>query len=287
MKIILSIIFVSFSFLLSCTKTGNPINPADPKLKRVIYSTDTINPLCVPCPPTISYNAESFSYDFEGRLITRVLTKTTLLPTPVRTDTTAIYTYYYMSNSSSPLIIGYTDRHTGSNPANHLLSYDTQNRIIKDAVTNPQIGNNKLTLFTYLPGAVIEYEEQTFPIGLQVTTDTLFIAANNVTQEKLKVANTHREMVYTASAYRNPFSYVNNYSLLSSDYKNGSNSVSFSIYSPQNITYNFPSQTAVKYWNNSSAITQYTAAFQTTLDSFGRIQSFRSSGNKLISFEYY
>jgi hypothetical protein len=242
----------------------------------------------VGCPPEISFTSEDFIYDANGRLTTRRLTKNILAPTP-RIDTTATYTYYYAPASSSPLITGYLDTHAGGAPSNHVLAYDAQGRLVSDSITNPYVIYNKVSLFQYSPGYVFEYDRQTDAVLTAIVHDTLYISGNGVVQERSLSINTHREITHTLSVYRNPLSYVNNFLLLGSDYKNGTGLLSFPIYFSQNITYDFPTQTDVRSWTNPLSVTQYTAILGITVDSQNRIKSYRNTanGNKVTYFEYY
>ena len=117
----------------------------------------------------------------------------------------------------------------------------------------------------------------------------MLISGNNIISEKMASASSFRELSYTFSLYRNPFSYINNFILFASDYKNGSNLLAFTISTPQNITYDFATQTEVKYWNGTSTPTQYTTVITPTLDSLGRINTISNSsnGNKTTVFNYY
>ncbi|MEO7490266.1 MAG: hypothetical protein ABIU77_24325, partial [Ferruginibacter sp.] len=289
MKTIFYTFLIAFCLLLSCKKSekNNHYNTANTKVKSVLYGRDSVAPLCYPCDPIITQKSEGFVYDNLDRLRTRFLITSTLSNNPIRIDTTETFAYSYSDNSS--LIAGYVDQITGSIPINHILLYDLQKRLLTDSVTNPQVSNNKVSYFSYLQDTIIEFEKQTFPIGTQVKIDTMVLSGSNILQEKINSSLSFTELSYTITSDRNPFSYINNFSILASDYKNGSNSDLFSIYTPQNITYNIASQTLVKYWNGSSPITQYTVMLATTLDSLGRVNSIsnRSRRDKKTTFSYY
>lgn len=280
---------ICLSFFVSCKKTENHNAEltTDQKLKKISYGIDSAVPLCTSCPPLITEKAEHFYYDNLDRLVSRMLTTTTLSFNPVITDTTSVYLYFYSDNSF--MISSYTDQPARSIAINHILKYDSKNRLISDSITNPQMGNNKLTSFTYLPDTIIQYEKQSFPAGTEIKIDSMFIEGGNIVREKITSGSSFRELTYSSSTFRNPFSYINNFTLLASDYKNGANSSLFSIYTPQNITYNIASNTDIKTWNNTSPVSNSTSVLTTTLDSTGRVKttSKSSNGNKVTTFEYF
>lgn len=280
MKKIFTHFLLGIVLLISCDKNDNtPPTTATHKLKTIISGNDTMALVCYLCPPVITQNAENFKYDYLDRLTARIVTTTTLSSDPIYIDTSEIFTYSYIDNSAK--IISYSHKKYGST-IEHLLTYDSENRLIKDSITNPQVGNNKLSIFTYLPDTIIHNETQSFIAGIEMKSDTMIISGNSIFKEKIRGFIT-RYLIYSLSSYRNPLSYVNNFSLLASDYKNGSGSTLFMIYNPQYITYNLTTQTQV------NASTPYTTFFTVTLDSLNRVKSFTNSsnGNKVTTFEYY
>jgi hypothetical protein len=252
------------------------------KLKRILNAIDTITPLCSPsCPASISRNEEEFIYDNLNRLTKRLLVKRNISNVPETIDTISIFNYSYSDNSAT--IFSYSERTNNSNiEVFHTLSYDAQNRILKDSVTNPQTGNNKVTKFAYFQDTIIQVEQQNFIAGTEIKIDTMILLGSNIVKEKIKGIGS-RELVYTVSGYKNPLSYVNNFSLLASDLKNGSNSTLFMINTPQYITYNMTSETRI------TTSSTYISTFTIKVDSLNRVISFTKSanGNKVTSFEYY
>jgi hypothetical protein len=264
------------------------LNITSPKLKRILNPIDTIFLLCNPaCPPIVTQNIETYVYDNLGRLVKRFLTTVRLSDIPTRIDTMSIFSYHYSGNNQ--LILGYTEDRNSSIPVNHIISYDNLNRIISDSIFNPQQYNNKVTIFNYLTDSIIQTERQLFPVGLQIKIDTMLLLGNNIFKERIKSFSTIREISHSFSSYRNPLSYVNNFSLLASDYKNGTNSSLYMIQTPQFITYNQATETLVVNTNNGAVTSQYISIYAINVDSFDRVQSFTNSsnGNKVTSFEYY
>ncbi len=287
MKILAALILTIILF--SCDDFSNRdfVLSPDPTLKSIHYSNDTVYLLCGGCPPQISFKKEDFFYDPQGRLSLRRLTTTNVSPGPTRIDTTATYVYSYAGSNSS-LISGYTDTHRAVGTINHVLAYDSQGRLISDSVTNPQVSNNKVSLFQYLAGYVVEYDRQTDAVLTMIVRDTFYISGTGVMQERFLANTTHRVISHTLSIYRNPLSYVNNFLLFASDYKNETGLISFPIYYPQNITYYFPVQTDVSYWTNPASVTQYSTGYAITVDAQNRIQSYTNSTDyKTAYFEYY
>lgn len=267
------------------------MNP--PKLKRILYPKDSAFLLCnPPCSNwIITQGIETFIYDSFDRLIRREFTRTRVddFSNIMHTDTLSYLNYQY--NMGNSIITGYFEKKYDSTYpiVNHILVYDFLNRLILDSISNPQVSNNKITRFTYLMDTVLQYEVQSFPAGVEIKFDTMLLAGNNVVQENITFNSTRWEFKYSLSSYRNPLSYVNNFSLLSSDNKNSSNSSLFMIHKPQFITYNLTNSTIRKYWSASSSGIPQSQFFTITVDSFNTVQSYIDSysGNKLTTFEYY
>ena len=283
--IALSILITGFSLMfISCKKNQviSSNNNEITRLKRIMNSYDTIYPLCSPaCPPYISREEQLFIYDGSDRLTQRLVLRSDISGLAEKIDTMSIFTYRY--NDNSAVIYSYSEK--GIYPAIeiiHNLSYDSQNRILKDSITNPQPDNNKVTRFTYLQDSIIQFEKQGFPAGTEIKTDTMIVFSNNIVKEKIS-GFISWGLIYTIANNRNPLSYVNNFSLLASDLKNASNSTLFMIYNPQYITYNITSETQV------ISSSPYTSVFNITTDSLDRVKSFTNSSNsnKVTSYEYY
>lgn len=290
MKILSFTLFTCFCFLISCNKSENTnlALPLAPRLKLITFSKDTITPLCATCVPVISQKAELFLYDNSDRIISRTLTTTILTNTPITIDTTIIYKYVY----SGSLIASYSEEKNNT-IINHVLDYDLQNRLIRDSIVNPQLTNNKVSYFEYFPNSIIQTNVFSDAVVASISIDTMLLSGNNITREIIQTTTSsgtinYREINYTLSLNQNPLSYVNNFSLLSSDYKNGSGFYSFLIYSPQNITHSIVSQVTTKYWSNTSGVTQYSTNFSSSLDSLGRVQFFKDiTNNRQSIYEYY
>ncbi len=261
---------------------------AGPKLKKIIYPKDTITPLCSPpsyCPPTISQEVELFTYDSMNRIVKRVLTTTFQTDTFTTNDTTHVFAYFYDNGSQN--ISGYSHlRRYADTIAEHVLIYDNLNRLITDSIVNPREGNNKITHFYYGADTVIEHEKQVYPAGIQYRMDTMLLSGRNVYKVNRSTMSWKHDFLF--SNYRNPLSYVNNFSLMASDRKNAGASDIFMIYYPEFITYNQVSESTTQYLSSGQPV-QYGSTYTITADIFNRIEIIRksSSGNKATTFEYY
>jgi hypothetical protein len=227
----------------------------------------------------VTQNTETFVLDHLDRLVQRVRINTNLSYNPITTDTVEIFSYVYTGNDS---IVASYNHQTRSGLVNHSLEYDSQRRLLRDSVTNPAARSNKVTRFTYLPGMIVEYERQTLgAFGTRVKSDTFFLVGNDIASHKFATGTN----VFTLSPHRNPLSYLSNFSLRASDYKNEIASLSFNIYTPYNVTFNQASQVAV---NATAGGTSYVAVLNYSLDSLGRVKSFTNSANadKRTIFEY-
>ena len=288
MKILLVIFLVGLYASTSCNKTEIDVsNTKNKKLKSIFYSRDTTGLLCTGCSMEITQKAEHFFYDNLGRLISRVLTTTRHTNTPATTDTNEIYSYTYSGIS----LTNYTQQQNNIT-VNHLLTYDLRNRLIKDSVINPEVFNNKVSYFTYLRDTIIQTNYFSDAIVSTISRDTIVIKGKNIIKEKIKtIANgtvNYREINYSLSNYQNPLSYVNNFSLLSSDYKNGNNFYLFLINTPQNVTYNLASRVSVTYWSNVSQPITYSTSFTIALDLMGRVSTVNNiNNNKQTLYTYY
>ena len=200
--------------------------------------------------------------------------------TCARIDTTAIYSYTY----SGLRIIAYSEDKRGV-IINHILNYDTQNRLLKDTIINPSLTNNKTTYFEYLPDTIIQTNIFSNAVLSAFSKDTIILIGNTISKEFIRTHNSNgtssdQEFTYTASSFRNPLNYVNNNVLFASDYKNESGFYTFSIYNPQNIMPVLATQVVTKSWNNSLPPTQFTAYLASTLDSLGRVHSIIELNNR-------
>ncbi len=276
------IVFLATIFI-SCKKSNVTTNNNDViKLKRIMNGNDTTVLLCSPsCPSVISRNEEEFIYDELNRITQRLITIRRISNVPETIDTMSIFNYSY--NDNTAVIYSYSEKTIYSIiKIMHTLSYDSQNRILKDSIINPQPDNNKVTKFIYLQDTIIQLEKQNFIAGEEVKIDTMIMTANNIVKEKIRGFTT-RDLLYTVSSHINPLSYVNNFSLLASDLKNGSNSTLFMIYTPQYITLNMTREIEI------ISSSPYVSTFDITLDPLDRVMSFTNSsnGSKITSFEYY
>ena len=286
--------FIScFILFFSCTKNNsNPGNQDDPKfkLKTIFYPVDSVTLLCGNCPPIVTQESENFIYDSSGRLTSIIVIATTLSDNPVSIDTSAVYSYFYSDNTF--LISSYTQTINGY-ATNHLLTYNSENKIISDSVTNPQISNNKVSYFQYNQGYIVVTDKQTYPIGTQIIVDTMTIDDNNITKEIIKkvvLSNPqniwNEDLTYSTTSYQNPLSLVNNISLWGSDYKNGVDAI---FYNGEKFSNNLASQKITKYWSNNIPLTEYTSVYTAVLDTLGRVISVTNSsdGNGKTEYEYY
>lgn len=291
----LPLLLIFCCLLLACHKNISDIlQNTDPRIKLITASNDTVQPLCQGCPPTVTKSTEYFTYDVFGRLVTRTFTVAHLYPPPLRTDTSTIVTYQYPGNSTSSLISGYIEYPGLGSPVVHVIGYDNLLRVISDSVINPPAPYFKLSSFAYYPGYVVVTDKQTQPTGTVTVADTFLYAGYNVLEEKYGsrgpgASSINRDILHTPSAFRNPLSYLNNFNLLSTEYKNGNGLLSYGIYYTQNLTWYFPQQSLVKTKTGSSPVTQYTSVFSISTDSLNRITAYgnTSNGRKIIYFEYY
>jgi hypothetical protein len=286
MKNVLRLVCI-VTFLFSCKKSATPDDTTtnqptvQSKLKKIV-SVDTVVLLCNFCAPIITERAETFVFDNLDRLVKRTKTNTTLSNTPQTVDTLTIYTYVYFGTNTK--VESYSEQSfsgSGAISINHALDYDSQNRLLRDSVINPVVSNNKVTRFTYLPNTIVEYERQTFPVGTQQKIDSFFLNGNEIVRHRFGTGNN----IFTLTTYQNPLSDLSNFSLRASDYKNGSASTLFTIYTPYYVTTSQASQVAV----NANSGTSYVAVLNYSLDSIGRIKFFTNSANgyKRTTFEYY
>ena len=250
------------------------------KLRKINFPIDTVAPLCQDCPLIVTQKSEIYIYDSLNRIIQRKLITTSLSNNPVTIDTALTCSYFYIS--TSPLISRYEK---GS--LNYLLLYDNQNRLIKDSLENQSLSsNNKLRYLRYSADTIFRVDKQTSYTGVDsYILDTMIVLGNNVIKENISFNK--RKVNFILSAFRNPYSFVNNFSLYGSDYLTSTGFLSFFIKTPEQITYNQTLSTNVTYGNLPNQ-TEYTSTFTTTLDSFSRISTLQNSsnGNKTVSFNY-
>jgi hypothetical protein len=260
----------------------------NPKLKKIIYSRDTITPLCSPpsyCPPTILQSEELFMYDNYNRIVKRLAVSTSQTDTFITTDTADEYNYFYNDNSYTIASYSHKGRYSDT-ITNHILQYDNLSRLITDSIMNPNPDNNKLTHFYYGADTIFENERQFYPAGTQYRIDTLLFSANNIYQvNRSLMAWKH---TYNFSYYRNPLSYVNNFSLMASDRKNAGMSDIFMIYNPEFITYNQVNEDRIQYIS-SGQLVQYINTFTITTDIFNRVVTISNTAgnNRATTFVYY
>ncbi|MBC7589202.1 MAG: hypothetical protein H7178_12680 [Chitinophagaceae bacterium] len=296
-----SIIFLAACVIIcfaSCVKNTDNVTttsriqtPDNFKLKNIVYAPDSIILLSGNGDTVISQKIEYFTYDNSNMLLKRYVIMANKSKTPFTYDTTAMYSYTYNANGS---IGSYTEA-LKNNTANHIITYDSQDRFVKDSVTNPQVGNNKVTTCRYLQDTIIQIEKQTFPIGLQTITDTAILNGGVVIKEINKTLNSNGstfiiEILFTTNSYLAPLSYLSNATLFGSDYKNGSNSFGYTIYNPEYAVKNVTIQKNVKYWGSNLSVTQYSSNLLPQYDSLGRLQSIRDlslPGNKTKYYTYY
>jgi hypothetical protein len=254
------------------------------RLKKVTYPFIYLTPFARGGEPSHStQEIQYYFYDSLNRLSERKVVVTHFIDLDIVLDTVDTYNYFYSGNSSQ--IIRYTDRigNTNNNTHNHILAYDIQNRLIKDSLNSPT--SSYTTLFTYLPDSIIKYRPQYF-------ADTLIMINNNVVKEKIGYSTYNIQYDFIITAYRNPYSYANNFTLFSSDYKSPSY-LGFTVtIDGMNhiITYNQCLDLFVTKRNNNIIYNIHNSHFTISTDTFGRVKTMAKSleyGNNATIFEYY
>lgn len=271
--------------LVSCTKSdSNNATTGGNALLKSIYQYDTTYLLCGNCPPVITKNDVRFVYDAQNRVTQRWVITTKASAGAVTTiDTTNTFTYTYTGGSSK--VTGYTEQEGKGTPVIHELTYDAQDRLIKDSVTNPQPSNNKVTTYTYFTNMYLQKDKQTVGISSQFSIDTFYFSGSNVVKQALQGGA--RTITYTVSStLRNPLSYTNTFSLLGSDWRNGINGTLYTIYTSFYATYNMTTKLSIAGSTGSPVI----GNLGITIDAgTNDVVSFTNSanGNRQTFYEYY
>jgi hypothetical protein len=287
MKCPLAFVLLSIALFLSCKKDCDELGGHTIKLKAIYFPIDTFITTGDP-EIIIVQKVETFHYDVLQRLTTRYIYG--LYHTDsISNDTTEVYTYSYVNNSST--ISAYTHQNF-EGTFHHVLIYDAQGRISKDSVTNPQSGNNKVSAFTYKQDTIIYVGRQNYVIGTEMIIDTMIFTDGKILKEKItKTINNESpfvwEISYTLTPNLNPLGYLNNFILLASDRKNGTNSIIFTILTPENISQLLPSAVVMKYWGTTIPLTQYQTDFNYSADASGRVHSIIDSEEGETIYEYY
>lgn len=260
------------------------------RLKKVTYPIQGSNFARGGEPAFYFKETAYYFYDSLNRLKERKLVANKYVDYNEIIDTSNIFNYYYSGNS--PQIIRYTDRR-GNLTLNHSLTYDLQNRLIKDS-SNDLLGlyPSLTTTLTYLYqlDTIFKYKTQANPQGN--FADTLIMVGNNVVNEKIKSGDLYIQNNFIVTAYRNPYSYANNFTLFGSDYKPNSSYLLENLTSDNNhiITYNqCIDNFVIKTILNTPHIA-YNSHYSVTQDSFGRIKTISKSSDystQSILFEYY
>jgi hypothetical protein len=252
------------------------------KLKKVLYPIDSATPLCEECQPIVTQLTDDYIYDSLNRLKTRKFIKTTLSNTPITLDTVAIYHYFYDSNNR---ISNYT---YGSN--NQLLYYDSLNRLVKDSAQNPSNSAGMIVrIYSYNQDTIFQTQNIINPIGFETLKDTMIKIGDNITFERIKYTSPSSSVSmlnnFTFTAYRNPYSYVNNFSLLGSDYRSTSLLFIYNMNYSDRSTYNQVHRNDLKFRNSPI----YNSQFTIGLDAYGRVTSSSNTytGNRITTFQYY
>jgi hypothetical protein len=248
------------------------------------------------CPPIITQQTDYYFYDSLNRLIERkvIIIDSSNFPI-VNIDSSRRIKYFYANNSSQ--ITSYTIPNSyTSGIETHILTYDLQNRLIKDSL-NSSIPNNPsyARTFRHLSDTIIQYEPKAFPSGQQYIADTLIMIGNNVVKEKIGYSTRNVQHDFIVAAYRNPYSYANNFSLMASDFRPFGTDPDFITNYNHVITYNQCSDILVNVKINNVNYQTYNSHFSITLDSFGRVKKLFTAAwynygmirNDGVSFEYY
>ena len=271
--------------LTSCSKSdSNTTNNSSNALLKSIYQYDTTYLLCGNCPPVITKTDVRFVYDAQGRVTQRLVIATKASAGAVTTiDTTNTFTYTYTGGSSK--VTGYTEQEGKASPVIHELTYDAQDRLIKDSVTNPQPSNNKVTTYTYFTNMYLQKDKQTVGISSQFSIDTFYFSGSNVVKQALQGGA--RTITYTiSSTLRNPLSYTNTFSLLGSDWRNGINGTIYNIYTPFYNTYNMTTKCTMAGSSGSPVVGNLSIVIDA---GNSNVVSFANSanGNRQTFYEYY
>jgi hypothetical protein len=267
------------------------------RLKKITYPVIWVFPelRCGgSCPPSITRETDYYMYDSLNRLIERKVVIIDSSNWPVFIDSSRRIKYFYSNNS--PQITSYTIPNRGQNGIEtHFLTYDLQNRLIKDSLNSSLLSNPSYArTFRYLSDTIIQLEPKAFPSGQQYIADTLIMIGSNVVKEKIGYSNHNVQHDFIVAAYRNPYSYANNYPLIASDFRSFGSDPDFLTINNHVTTYNQCSEILVQKWNNNIAGYPYNSHFLITFDSYGRISTlvkYPIDGNYLTigntSFEYY
>jgi hypothetical protein len=227
-----------------------------------------------------------FFYDSLNRLIEKKVIINRIIDLDQSIDTFYTFQYFYSTNSSQ--ISRFTSRFRNtSDIQNHILTYDLQNRLIKDSINSPT--GIYVTILTYLADTIIKYRPQVFPSGQQYFADTLIMIGNNVAKEKIGYGDYSIQKDFIVTAYRNPYSYANNFTLFGSDHYTYGSSIGYAD-TDHFITYNQCLNLRVNKRYNNIIYTPSNSHFTMTLDSFGRIKTMAKNtdyGNSAVQFEYY
>lgn len=281
---------------LSCNKKDATVTyavvptPANFKLKYIHYAVDTAIPLSGN-DTSFLQRIEYFTYTAANMLEKRyeISARRTSPATVYTYDTTQVFSFLYNGNG---MITGYSQQMpTGS--FHHTIDYDPQNRPTRDSVTNAIVSNNKVTTFSYKQDTVFMLEKQTFPVGLQITIDSIVLSNGLAIKQfnKILLANGNSfstQIGFTATSYENPLSKLSNFGLMGSDYKNGVSSMAYTISNPENISKVLSTQVSVKYWASTVATTQYTNNLSPLFDTNNRVTSIKDlSTGRTKQFTYY
>jgi hypothetical protein len=257
------------------------------RLKRIIHPQDTIS--CPGCIRVISQRQEHFTYDIYNRLTTRIVTTHTsdLAQTATSVDTTERFLYNYQGTSSR--ITGYSHIRYAA-PINHLLSYDASGRLVADTILNETANNNKSVRYFYSGDTILATYRYKYFSSDELVFDTMIVSNNNVVKQNIGIeylnppSKTYVKTIYTLSSLRNPLSYVNNHSLLGSDYKITDAFSETLFHGQQNI----PLNASHTYIYGSSQFTRH-MNYTLTTDLMNRVTEIISDlgNNRKMKFEYY
>ncbi len=254
------------------------------KLKKVFYPRDTVATLCLECPVNIAQQSEYYIYDSMNRLKTKKTISTIFSNNPIIIDTIGEINYNYFGNSNT--IVSYTS----TNGNTQLLYYDTLNKLIKDSAQNPLNVTGKIVrTYRYNADTIFQIQSVVNTNGLETLIDTMIMQGNNITFERSRYSNQSfivRDFrQFTFSPYRNPYSYVNNFSILGSEYRKTTFLFSYNWENSERVTYNQVFSANLNQYNNPNP----NAIFTIGIDNYGRVVSSSNTytGNKATTFEYY
>ena len=159
---------------VSCVKSTSPIggSPSSNSSNNSYLSS-------IRNSSTISSLVDSFTYDSSNRLTEIMIIGSD--PSGGNSGAEATVTFSYSGSTTFPA--SYTIKNPNQNSSFHQLSYDGQNRIIKDSA---QDGTGLATYWSYPNGTIVS---ATKGGSNEQMIDTLFLSNGNVSATRLYIAN--------------------------------------------------------------------------------------------------